>query len=118
MFDTSLKVEDHVFSNYVHALVCYVRSGQPDLTNRQLALLLTCYTVEGPHTVRGLAGRLNISKPIVTRALDTLCLFDFVRRERDMIDRRNVFIVHTETGKAFVRAIRDAIYVDEEACLV
>jgi hypothetical protein len=37
------------------ALIAYVRSGEPDLTNRQMALLMLVYLTPGPHTVRGLA---------------------------------------------------------------
>ena len=37
-----------------------------------LALLLLVYRTSGPHTVRGLAGTLGVSKPVVTRALNTL----------------------------------------------
>lgn len=49
-----------------------VRSDAPDLSLRQLAVLLTITLEPGPHTVRGMAAALNISKPAVTRALDRL----------------------------------------------
>src|SRR3546814_20940266 len=52
---------------WMNALVRYVQSNQPDLTNRQLALLLIVYLLPGPHTVRGLAARLHVSKPVITR---------------------------------------------------
>jgi hypothetical protein len=39
----------------MQTLIGYVRSGQPDLTNRQMALMLLVYLTPGPHTVRGLA---------------------------------------------------------------
>ncbi len=39
----------------MRALIAYVRSGVPDLTNRQMALLMLVYLTPGPHTVRGLA---------------------------------------------------------------
>ena len=61
---------------------------------RQMALLLTVYTTPPPHTVRGLAKTLNISKPAVTRALDRLCGIDLARRKRDDADRRNVLREH------------------------
>src|SRR3546814_15868148 len=57
---------------WMSALVRYVHSNQPDLTNRQLALLLIVYLLPGPHTVRGLAARLHVSKPVLTRALNSL----------------------------------------------
>ena len=49
-----------------------VRGDNPDLTARQLGVLITCYTQDGQHTVRGLAEEFNVSKPAITRALDRL----------------------------------------------
>jgi DNA-binding MarR family transcriptional regulator len=86
----------------MQALVGYVRSGQPDLTNRQMALLLLVYLTPGPHTVRGLAHLLGVSKPVVTRALNTLGALGYLRRERDEADRRNIFVAHTDTGAHFL----------------
>ena len=42
-------------AGWMKALIAYVRSGEPDLTNRQMALLMLVYLTPGPHTVRGLA---------------------------------------------------------------
>src|SRR5688572_25328116 len=42
-------------TGWMKALIAYVRSGEPDLTNRQMALLMLVYLTPGPHTVRGLA---------------------------------------------------------------
>jgi len=86
------------------ALIRYVRSGQPDLTNRQMALMLVVHRSDGPHTVRGLAERLNVSKPVITRALNKLGTMDFVRRERDSSDRRNIFVQRTAKGAEFLDA--------------
>jgi DNA-binding MarR family transcriptional regulator len=86
----------------MQALVGYVRSGQPDLTNRQMALLLLVYLTPGPHTVRGLAQMLGVSKPVVTRALNTLGALGYLRRERDEADRRNIFVAHTDQGANFL----------------
>ena len=43
----------------MHTLINYVRSGQPDLTNRQMALMMLVYLTPGPHTVRGIAKGLG-----------------------------------------------------------
>lgn len=86
----------------MQALVGYVRSGRPDLTNRQMALLLLVYLTPGPHTVRGLARLLGVSKPVVTRALNTLGSLGYLRRERDEADRRNVFVAQTNMGADFL----------------
>jgi len=85
-------------SHWKDALVGYVRSGAPDLTNRQMALLMIVYLSPGPHTVRGLARSLGVSKPVVTRALNTLGALGYLRRERDESDRRNVFVTRTSPG--------------------
>ena len=86
----------------MHTLISYVRSGQPDLTNRQMALMLTVYLTPGPHTVRGLAHILGVSKPVITRALNTLGALGYLRRVRDESDRRNVFVARTNTGQDFL----------------
>lgn len=86
----------------MHTLINYVRSGQPDLTNRQMALMLLVYLTPGPHTVRGLAQVLGVSKPVITRALNTLGSLGYLRRVRDESDRRNVFVAKTSTGQDFL----------------
>ena len=39
--------------------------------------------------MRGLAAKLAVSKPAITRALDRLSEFDLVRRKTDPLDRRS-----------------------------
>ena len=87
---------------WMQALIGYVRSGQPDLTNRQMALMMLVYLTPGPHTVRGLAHLLGVSKPVITRALNTLGALGYLRRVRDESDRRNVFVAKTNTGQDFL----------------
>jgi DNA-binding MarR family transcriptional regulator len=88
--------------SWKHTLVDYVRSGEPDLTNRQMALLLVVYLEPGPHTVRGLARILNVSKPVVTRALNRLGALGYLRRQRDDSDKRNIFVARTPEGTDFL----------------
>jgi DNA-binding MarR family transcriptional regulator len=88
----------------MQTLINYVRSGQPDLTNRQMALMLLVYLTPGPHTVRGLAHILGVSKPVITRALNTLGTLGYLRRVRDEADRRNVFVARTSTGQEFLES--------------
>jgi DNA-binding MarR family transcriptional regulator len=95
-------VADHVLKSWMQTLISYVRSGQPDLTNRQMALMLLVYLTPGPHTVRGLAALLGVSKPVITRALNTLGSLGYLRRVRDEADRRNVFVAKTGTGQEFL----------------
>lgn len=89
-------------TGWMDSLIRFVQSDRPDLTNRQLALLLVVYLTEGPHTVRGLAAKLHVSKPVVTRALNTLGALSYVRRQRDETDLRNVFVERTQVGRAFL----------------
>lgn len=93
---------DYRLDRWKEKLVRYVRSGLPDLTNRQMALVLLVYRTDGPHTVRGTAKALAVTKPVVTRALTTLCKLGLARRERDTADRRSIFIRPTEIGNAFL----------------
>ena len=88
--------------SWMQTLIGYVRSGQPDLTNRQMALMLIVYLTPGPHTVRGLAATLGVSKPVITRALNTLGTLGYLRRVRDEADRRNVFVAKTSIGQDFL----------------
>jgi DNA-binding MarR family transcriptional regulator len=91
-----------LLTRWMNTLVEYVRSGEPDLTNRQMALLLVVYLSPGPHTVRGLARALNVSKPVVTRALNRLGALGYLRRQRDDTDKRNIFIARTSEGAGFL----------------
>lgn len=96
-------------SGWMKTLIGYVRSGRPDLTNRQMALLLAVYLTPGPHTVRGLARLLGVSKPVVTRALNTLGTLGYLRRERDETDRRNIFVARTDQGTGFLEGFAGLI---------
>lgn len=89
-------------ATWMSALLDYVRSGEPDLTNRQMALLLVVYLQPGPHTVRGLAQCLNVSKPVVTRALNRLGSLGYLRRQRDESDKRNIYVARTAEGAEFL----------------
>ncbi len=72
--------------------------------------MLTVYLDPPPHTVRGLAATLGISKPAVVRAIDTLSRLDFTRRRRDEEDRRSVFVHRTVKGAVFLSELAEAIY--------
>lgn len=95
-------MSDHSLYNWKSTLIDYVRSGEPDLTNRQMALMLLVYLDAGPHTVRGLAKALNVSKPVVTRALNRLGSLGYLRRQRDDTDKRNIFVARTPEGAEFL----------------
>lgn len=86
--------------------VSLVRRDGPDLSARQLGVFLTCYLQDGPHTVRGLAADLNVSKPAITRALDRLGELELARRKVDPADRRSVLVQKTIKGQAFLKDLR------------
>ena len=95
-------MSDQTLFSWKDTLIDYVRSGEPDLTNRQMALLLLVYLEQGPHTVRGLARSLNVSKPVITRALNRLGALGYLRRQRDERDKRNIFVAQTREGADFL----------------
>lgn len=86
-----------------------VRDGGVDLSNRQLAILLTIYLEVPPHTVRGLAAKLGVTKPVITRALDAMGEMDLVARRRDPADRRNVIVQRTVQGALHLEKLGDLV---------
>ena len=97
---------DHLVGVLRDTVVTLVRRDGPDLSSRQLGVFLTVYLGPGPHTVRGLAQALNVSKPAITRALDRLGELDLARRKLDMMDRRSVRVQRTLKGAAFLGELR------------
>ena len=87
-------------------IVALVRRDGPDLSARQLGVFLTCYLIDEAQTVRGLAAKLNVSKPAITRALDRLSEFDLMRRKTDPQDRRSVLVQRTMAGNGFMRDLK------------
>ncbi len=90
-------------------VVALVRRDDPDLTARQLGVFLTCYLEDEAQTVRGLAAKLNVSKPAITRALDRLSELDLVRRKEDPLDRRSILVQRTNAGIRFMQEIKNIL---------
>jgi len=86
-----------------------LQQSGPDLSARQTAVLLTVYLEDGPHTVRGLAANLRVSKPAITRALDRLSIEGLLSRKTDDNDRRSVLILRTEKGSTFLHTFGESI---------
>lgn len=80
-----------------------------DLSQRQTGVLLTVYMSPPPHTIRSLSENLHVSKPAICRAVDALCALDLVKRKKDEVDRRNVFLQRTINGSVFLRDFADVI---------
>lgn len=86
-----------------------VQDDEADLSARQIAILLTIYLELPPHTVRGLAQQLGVTKPVITRALDSMGKLGLVSRRRDEFDKRNVIIQRTVAGALAVERLADLI---------
>jgi DNA-binding MarR family transcriptional regulator len=86
-----------------------VRDNDRDLSARQMAVLLTVYLEPPPHTVRGLASKLGVTKPAITRALDTMGRMGLLTRRRDEADHRNVLVQRTLEGALAVERLGDMI---------
>ncbi len=89
-----------------------VRAGELDLSMRQLAILMTIYLDPPPHTIRGLAARLGVTKPVITRALDTMGQRRLVSRHRDENDRRNVLVRRTVDGALYLERFGDRVIAE------
>lgn len=92
-----------------------VRSHEPDLNSRQMSILLSVYMSDPPHTVRGLAADLNVSKPVITRALDTMGKMGLIKRKKDEQDKRSIFVQRTVKGAVFLSELSDRIVEADKA---
>ncbi len=96
-------------------MLAEVRDDEIDLSARQTTILLTIYLEPPPHTVRGLAEKLAVTKPAITRALDTMGRAGLVSRRRDEADRRNVIVQRTVKGALYVERLGDLIVASARA---
>jgi DNA-binding MarR family transcriptional regulator len=92
-----------------------VRDDDRDLSARQITILLTVYLEPPPHTVRGLAAKLNVTKPVITRALDTMGRMELLQRRRDPSDRRNVLVQRTVKGALYIESLADLMVAKAKA---
>lgn len=86
-----------------------VHTGTPDMTVRQAALLVMMATNAGPHTVRGTAAKLKVSKPVITRAATSLQGHGLIERVPDPSDARSVFLRPTAKGCEMVASLEAAM---------
>lgn len=87
----------------------------PDLSARQMAILTTVYMEAGPHTVRSLAQRLQITISPVTRALDTLGRYGLVDRAPDPTDKRSVLVQRTAQGSRYLSDFSERIRFETQS---
>lgn len=86
-----------------------VRSDAPDLSARQLAMLMSIYLEDGLHTVRSLAKHLDVTKAAISRATDSLCKLGYIERKPDHRDKRSVVLARTSAGIHFLSEFADII---------
>ena len=89
-----------------------VRSDAPDLSARQLAMLMTIYLEDGLHTVRSLAKHLDVTKAAISRATDSLCKLGYIERKPDHRDKRSVVLARTSAGIHFLSEFADIIQAE------
>lgn len=94
-----------------------VRRDGPDLSARQMAVMLNVYLTPPPHTVRGLADLMNVSKPAITRALDRLSGLGFIRRKVDEADRRSVLVQRTVKGSVYLSEFGELVSLSARGAL-
>lgn len=101
-------VLEHLSLEAIQRVVVACPEHATNFTLRQLEILLFLgKEQEHPdnRTVRAVAAGCNITKPVVTRAADTLGRIGLIERVRDMNDRRSVFLNLTSKGKRFLARI-------------
>lgn len=81
----------------------------PELSARQLVILTTVYLETGPHTVRSLAKKMNLTKSPITRAIDRLEAANLLRRCHDPRDKRSIIIERTPKGTSYLSDFADQI---------
>jgi DNA-binding MarR family transcriptional regulator len=96
---------DRLLQILLETYLSEIRSDHPDLTFRQLAIVLVVYQTSEPQTVRGLAKHMSIAKPTISRALDRLSEINLVRREPDPRDSRSIWVGRTLDGAALVERL-------------
>ena len=89
--------------------IASVAGSLPDLSARQTAVLMCVYLEEGPHTVRSLAARLNVTKAVISRAIDRLKTYNFILRADDPRDRRSIVLRRTPEGINYLRSFANII---------
>jgi DNA-binding MarR family transcriptional regulator len=111
----SLGNVDQLMSTLRDTIVGTVRRDGPDLSARQFSIFLICYLEDGPHTVRGLAQQLEISKPAISRSLDRLAELSLTKRGPDPRDRRSVLVRRTRPGALFLADLRRLLAAGQKA---
>ncbi|MDB2437795.1 MarR family transcriptional regulator [Hellea sp.] len=89
-----------------------VIANGPDLSTRQLAILMSVYLESSSHTVKSLSSKLNVTKAVISRALDTLSKHGFVARAPDPSDKRSIIVTRTSGGILYLQRFADIIQTE------
>jgi DNA-binding MarR family transcriptional regulator len=89
-----------------------VRSDDPDLTSRQLAVLMSVYLEPRPQTVRSLAKKLDVTKAVITRAITRLAKLGYVKRAPDPQDKRSIILTRTPNGIHYLTQFAEIIQTE------
>ncbi|MGB6231132.1 MAG: MarR family transcriptional regulator [Litorimonas sp.] len=92
--------------------VASVAGDTPDLSARQTAVLMCVYLEEGPHTVRSLASQLNVTKAVISRAIDRLTKHEYILRAPDPRDKRSIVLRRTPNGIQYLRKFAGLIQAE------
>lgn len=84
-------------------MIDWIEAGEPNLTDRQLAILMLAAWTVGPHKLKHVAELLRAPKAAITRAVSTLQDHGFARRAYNPDDRRQCYIEATDEGIAFLQ---------------
>lgn len=95
-------------------ILASVTQPGPDLSARQMAILMTVYLEDKAHTVRSLADKLKVTKAVITRALDTLTRYGFVARGPDHRDKRSIIVKRTPGGITYLQGFADIIQTESQ----
>lgn len=87
------------------AMISLVGEHGPDLTARQLVVLLTCAIESQPLSSGALAAQIGINPSAISHALRRLEEFGLARRTDDPRDGRIVLAEVTNPGRALVQRV-------------
>lgn len=90
---------------FTEAVMALVRRDGAGLTMREAAVLVAVAERATRPTIRHLAAHLRVSKPVVTRAADSLSKAGLLTRVPDERDRRSVDLALTKDGVALAHSL-------------
>lgn len=80
-----------------------------------MAIFMSVYLENGPHTVRSLAAKLSVTKAVITRALNTLNSHGFIDRGPDLRDKRSVLVKRTARGSRYLSEFGERILLESKS---